>query len=302
MTKTDGLTNLMQIYYDKVFLERAEADIQYDWGAQKKKLPRNSGKTIYFNRFSSLDKATTALTEGANPAGADMSSTIVSATVAEYGNYTRVSSLFDLTSIDEGLKEHTEVLAFNAAETIDELIKAELSGGGTEQIVSGKALTAVAASDVLTALEIRKAVRTLRKAKAKMFDDGFYHAIIPTSAVYDLRADSVWTAVNTYVSTENYKQWALGALHGVKFMETNNESSQSSTVTVYHTFVFGKNAYGIVDIGSSSSPKMIVKTPGAQDTSNPLNMYSSIGWKVDAFAAKVLNSAWLVTIKSGATA
>ena len=302
MTKTDGLTNLMQIYYDKVFLERAEADIQYDWGAQRKKLPRNSGKVIYFNRFSSLAVATTPLTEGASPAGADMSSTIVSATVAEYGNYTRVSSLFDLTSIDEGLKEHTEVLAFNAAETIDELIKAELSGGGTEQIVSGKALTAVAASDVLTALEIRKAVRTLRKAKAKMFDDGFYHAIIPTSAVYDLRADSVWTAVNTYVSTDNYKQWALGALHGVKFMETNNESTEASTVTVYHTFVFGKNAYGIVDIGSSSSPKMIVKTPGAQDTSNPLNMYSSIGWKVDAFAAKVLNSAWLVTIKSGATA
>lgn len=302
MTLTTGLTQLMQIYYDKVFLERAEADIQYDWGAQKKKLPKNSGKTIYFNRFSSLAKATTALTEGANPAGADMSSTIVSATVAEYGNYTRVSSLFDMTSIDEGLKEHTEVLAFNAAETIDELIKAELSGGGTTQIVSGKALTAVAASDVLTATEIRKAVRTLRKAKAKMFDDGFYHAIIPTSAVYDLRADSVWTAVNTYVSTDNYKQWALGALHGVKFMETNNESTESSTVTVYHTFVFGKNAYGIVDIGSSSSPKMIVKTPGAQDTSNPLNMYSSIGWKVDAFAAKVLNSAWLVTIKTGATA
>lgn len=302
MTLTTGLTQLMQIYYDKVFLERAEADIQYDWGAQKKKLPKNSGKTIYFNRFSSLAKATTALTEGANPAGADMSSTIVSATVAEYGNYTRVSSLFDMTSIDEGLKEHTEVLAFNAAETIDELIKAELSGGGTTQIVSGKALTAVAASDVLTATEIRKAVRTLRKAKAKMFDDGFYHAIVPTSAVYDLRADSVWTAVNTYVSTDNYKQWALGALHGVKFMETNNESTESSTVTVYHTFVFGKNAYGIVDIGSSSSPKMIVKTPGAQDTSNPLNMYSSIGWKVDAFAAKVLNSAWLVTIKTGATA
>ena len=302
MTVTTGLTQLMQIFYDKVFLERAEADIQYDWGAQKKKLPRNSGKTIYFNRFSSLAKATTALSEGANPAGADMSSTIVSATVAEYGNYTRVSSLFDLTSIDEGLKEHTETLAFNAAETIDELIKAELSGGGTAQIVSGKALTAVAASDVLTALEIRKAVRTLRKAKAKMFDDGFYHAIIPTSAVYDLRADSVWTAVNTYVSTDNYKQWSLGALHGVKFMETNNESTESSTVTIYHTFVFGKNAYGIVDIGSGSSPKMIVKTPGAQDTSNPLNMYSSIGWKVDAFAAKVLNSAWLVTIKTGATA
>jgi len=91
---TSTLSNLMQIYYDKVFLDRAELALQYDFGAQKKVMPKNSGKTIYFNRFSPLPVATTSLSEGSGSlTGVAMSSTIVSATIAEYGNYSSVSSL-----------------------------------------------------------------------------------------------------------------------------------------------------------------------------------------------------------------
>jgi hypothetical protein len=66
--------------------------------------------------------------------------------------------------------------------------------------------------------------------------------------------------------------------------------------------VFGKNAYGIVDIGGSSNVEILVKAPSASDTSNPLNMYSTVGWKVRAFVAKTLNANWLIQIKSGVTA
>ena len=41
---TTGLTQLMSIYYDKVFLDRAEAELKYDWGAQKRNIPMNSGR------------------------------------------------------------------------------------------------------------------------------------------------------------------------------------------------------------------------------------------------------------------
>lgn len=98
LTTSSTLSGLMQIFYDKVFLDRAEMSLSYDYGAQKKTMPKNSGKTIYFNRFSPLAVATTPLTENTNPSGVDMSSTVVSATIAEYGNYTRVSSLFEMTS------------------------------------------------------------------------------------------------------------------------------------------------------------------------------------------------------------
>lgn len=291
----------MQIFYDKVFLDRAELELRYDYGAQKKTMPKNSGKTVYFNRFSPLAVATTALTENANPSGVDMSSTVVSATIAEYGNYTRVSSLFEMTSLDEGLKEHVEVMSQNAGETLDTLIAAELSAGSTAQIVGGKVLTAVAATDTLTGAEIRKAVRTLKKNKAKTFEDGLFRAIIPTSAAYDLRGNSEWLNANTYVNTDLYKNGQLGVLHGVKFAETNNEVTVSSTVTIYETYVFGKNAYGILNLAGQPEKRIVVKNPGASDTSNPLDMYSTIGWKA-YFVAKVLNSAWIIKIQTGVTA
>lgn len=300
-TSSSTLSGLMQIFYDKVFLDRAEKELRYDFGAQKKTMPKNSGKTIYFNRFSPLAVATTALTENTNPSGVDMSSTVVSATIAEYGNYTRVASLFEMTSLDEGLKEHVEVMSQNAGETLDTLIAAELSANATAQIVSGKVLTAVAATDTLTGAEIRKAVRTLKKNKAKTFDDGLYRAIIPVSASYDLRGNSEWLNANTYVNTDLYKNGQVGVLHGVRFVETNNEMSESSTVTVYHTYVFGKNAYGMLNLAGQPEKRIIVKTPGASDTSNPLDMYSTIGWK-SYFVAKVLNSAWVIVIKTGVTA
>lgn len=300
-TSSATLSGLMQIFYDKVFLDRAEMELRYDFGAQKKTMPKNSGKTIYFNRFSPLAVATTALTENTNPSGVDMSSTVVSATIAEYGNYTRVSSLFEMTSLDEGLKEHVEVMSQNAGETLDTLIAAELSGGATAQIVGGKVLTAVAATDTLTGAEIRKAVRTLKKNKAKTFEDGLFRAIIPTSAAYDLRGNSEWLNANTYVNVDLYKNGQLGVLHGVKFAETNNEVTVSSTVTVYETYVFGKNAYGILNLAGQPEKRIIVKNPGAGDTSNALDMYSTIGWK-SYFVAKVLNANWIIKIQTGATA
>lgn len=300
LTTSTPLSGLMQIFYDKVFLDRAEMTLSYDFGAQRKTMPKNSGKTVYFNRFSALAVATTALTENTNPSGVDMSSTVVSATIAEYGNYTRVSSLFEMTSLDEGLKEHVEVMSQNAGETLDTLIAAELSGGSTAQIVSGKALTAVAATDTLTGAEIRKAVRTLKKNKAKTFEDGLFRAIIPVSAAYDLRGNSEWLNANTYVNVDLYKNGQLGVLHGVKFVETNNEVTVSSTVTVYETYVFGKNAYGILNLAGQPEKRIIVKNPGMSDTSNPLDMFSTIGWKA-YFVAKVLNSAWVIKIQTGAT-
>lgn len=299
---TTGLTTLMSTFYDKVFLDRAELALTYDVGAQKKNLPTNSGKVIYFNRFSSLAMATTALTEAAVPTAVDMTSTVVSATVAEYGTYTKVGSLFNLSSIDEGLKEHAAVMGQNAGETLDTLLAAALSASNTAQLAGAKsALTAVAVTDVLSGAEIRKAIRTLKKNKAKTFGNGMFKGIVAASAAYDLRGNTEWLDASRYVDAANIKNGQLGKLYGVEFFETNNEVSESSTVTVYHNFICGANAYGTVNIGGQPGPRIYVKTPGNTDTSNPIDTWSTVGWKAN-FVAVVLNSAWIVDIKTGATA
>lgn len=116
-----------------------------------------------------------------------MTSTQVSATIAEYGSYTRISSLFELTSIDEGLKEHTEVHGYNAGYTIDTLIAAELSANATVQLAGAKTnITAIAATDTLTGAELRKARRTLMTNKALTFPGGYFRLLVQPYQTYDL--------------------------------------------------------------------------------------------------------------------
>lgn len=104
-----------------------------------------------------------------------------------------------------------------------------------------------------------------------------------------------------YTDASNIRDGQLGRLHGFEIMETNNGVTEASTVTVYHAYAFGANAYGILDLEGQPGTRIIVKKPGPQDTSNPLDMYSSIGWKA-YFVAKVLNANWILAIKTGATA
>lgn len=301
---TTGLSNIMNTYYDKVFLDRAKLMLSHDFGAQRKTIPANMGKSVIWNRFTPLAVATTPLTEGsASPSAVDMSTTQISTTMATFGNYTAVSDLFNLTSLDVNLKEHVEVHAQNCGETLDTLIRNELFTGGTAQIVAAKSnITAIGATDVMTGAEIRKAVRTLKLNKAQRFDNGYFRGIIQPNQSYDLFGNTEWlNSISIYTDPTQLKAGIVGKLHGVEFVETNNGYTQASTVTVYSCFVFGKNAYGTVSLDNQPGNRIYVKTPGPQSTANPLDVFSTVGWKA-FFAVKTLNSSWLINIETGATA
>lgn len=309
----------MSIFYDKVFLDRAKLMLSHDFGAQRKSIPGNAGTTVKWNRFTPLAVATTALTDGStNPSAADMTTTQVSAVVAGYGNFTAVSDLFNLTSLDVGLKEHVEVHGQNCGETLDTLIRNELVG--TTSIAIGSVTTTfavggtstiggIASTSVMDGASIRKAVRTLKTNKAQRFDNGYYRGIIDVNQAYDLFGNTEWlNSISIYTDPTQLKAGIIGKLHGVEFVETNNGLSFSNAggggatgITLYSCLVFGKNAYGTVSLDNQAESRIIVKTSGPQDTSNPLNIYSTVGWKA-FFAVKVLNTAWIVRIYSAATA
>lgn len=313
-----GLTQTMQLFYDRVFLTRAMIELRHDFGAQVRPIPMNSGKSIVWTRFTPLAVVTAALSEGANPTAVNMTATNVSATLAEYGSYTTVSSLYSMTSIETGLKEHIEVHGQNAGESIDQLIRTELATNGatgaTAQLPSGATLTTTSFStvhttDTLTGLEIRRAVRTLKNNKAQKFDNGLYRGIIGPYTAMDLMGNSEWLDAHRYTTSDAIERGVVGKLHGVEFVESNNQysilsggfsTSATNVANVYANFIFGKNAYGIVNIGSVSAPKVYVKNPSGNSTDNPLDLFSTVGWKMP-FACKTLNSTWIVNIMTGAT-
>lgn len=311
-----GLTQTMQLFYDRVFLTRAMIELRHDFGAQVRPVPMNAGKSIVWTRFTPLAIVTSALSEGANPTATDMSATQVSATLAEYGAYTLVSSLYSMTSIETGLKEHIEVHGQNAGESIDQLIRTELATNATAalaQFPSGataaSSFSNIHTTDSLTGLEIRRAVRTLKNNKAQKFDNGLYRGILGPYVAMDLMGNSEWLDAHRYTTSDAIERGVVGKLHGVEFVESNNQyvvlstgfsTSATNVADTYVTFVFGKNAYGVVNLASITAPKVYVKNPSGSSTDNPLDLFSTVGWKMP-FATKTLNANWVVGIATGAT-
>lgn len=300
------LTGEMMTFLVDKFLERSKANIVHAEGAKKRVHPRNSGKTMTWNRYTPLDVATTALTEATTPAESNLTGATVSATVAEYGDWVKVSSLLYGTSIDKAASEKVEVLAQQASETLDTLVRNELATGATTQFAGAKAsLSSVAASDVLSVDEIRKAVRTLKKNNAMPFEDGYFIGKVGPDTSFDLMDDSVWVNAHTYKDGKELYKGELGRLHRVRFVEASSNqyfdnNAGASSADVYSNFIHGQEAIGTVDL-SGDNMRLLVKTSDKNDTANPLNMFMTVGWKA-TFATKTLNSSWIVNIKSGATA
>ena len=299
---TTTLSNEMMTFLSADFLERSQALNIHREGLKKIKHSQNSGKTVTWNRYSPLAAATTALTEATNPSETSVTSNTVSATVQEYGMYTGVGSLLYGTSIDKAAQEKEELVAQNANETLDTLARNELFAGATTQFAAGRAsLGAITSADTLNVTEVRKAVRTLKKNNAPTYDDGYYLGKIGPDTSYDLMGDTTWVNVKTYSDKKDLYKGEVGSIHRVRFVEcSSNQKSEASTVTVYSNFIHGKEAVGEVDLAGGNL-ELIIKQSGKQDTSNPLNMFMTIGWKaVDA--VKTLNSSWVVNIKTAASA
>jgi len=189
----------------------------------------------------------------------------------------------------------------------------ELSAFATRQIVNtatvASTTSTIHTSDVITGLEIRRAVRTLKLNKAPKFAGAMYRGILNPAVSMDLFGASEWLDAHRYTTSDAIERGVVGKLHGVEFVESNASSvdlsggfstSTTDVANVYSTYVFGRGAYAMVSLDSFDSPKIYVKNPGAGDTSNPLDLWSTIGWKMP-FAAKGLNASWVIKILTGVT-
>ena len=298
---TSTLSNEMMTFLINTFLERSTALNIHSEGAKKRVHSQASGKTMTWNRYIVPAAATTALTEATNPSETNITSSTVSATLAEYGAFDKISSLLYGTSIDRAAKEKVETMAQNASETLDTLVRNELYTGGTVQYANNRAgLENIVAGDNLTTTEIRKAVKTLKKNNALVYGDGYFLGKVGPDTSYDLMGDTTWVNAHTYKDgTELYKG-ELGKLHRVRFLEcSSNQKSEASTTTVFSNFIHGQEAFGTVDL-EGNNMELIIKNSDKSDTSNPLNMFLTIGWKA-TFAVKTLNANWIVNIKSAAS-
>lgn len=315
-TKTQVITNVSgqnqlsaedKTFYERTLLERLLPQLNFYKDARKKKLPKNSGRTINFRKFNSLTAPSASLTEGKTPDGNDLSITTITATVAQEGDFIVFSDLIQMTGIDPVLTETSEMLGEEAAEVVDSRIQTALSKGTNVYFAGGATTRAgleTASTKHLTAEDIKKIVRKLKNANAKRFSDGFYHMQIDPSIAYDLMSDDAWIDVSKYAKPEQMVKGELGKMHGMKFFETTNletvNSSETGTkIPVHIAYAYGKDSYDCIDLeGGAGKPEIIVKPNGSAGTDDPLNQRASAGWK-NCFTAVITQPMALVRVETG---
>ena len=305
--KTTTLTQEMSILYERVFLDRAEYEYVFNEGAQMRSQPQNEGKQVNFTRHTPLATATTALTEGTNPAEVALTASTVSAALAEYGTSVKISRFLSLTSIDANNEEKIDVVGQNMGETIDELTRNELSTGATAQLAGGKsALTDVGITDVMSVVEIRKAVRTLKKNKAKRYQNKVASWVgkLGPDTSYDLTADGTFISADIYDnSAEKLYNGELGRILSTRLIESPNQKETAnggaSNAEIIWNFIHGRNAFGCIDL-VGDKPDLFIIPHTKIDSGNAAGRFSMVSWAA-SYVSKTLNADWLIAVKSGAT-
>ena len=394
---TAGTAYFNKQFYDKKLIETAKTRLVHASFGQKRSIPRHGGKRVEFRKYDLFTPDADALTlvEGVTPDGQTLSQSKVEAEVKQYGAYVEVSDLLDLTAYDEVLADSAELLGEQLGTVIEWVTRDAMIATTNVQYANGRTdRSEIESGDVLTVEEIRKAVRTLKKNKARMFTtspDGsvrrpHFVCICSPDATYDLQDDPLWQDVSKYSNAEQIYSGEIGRLFGVVFVESTetkvhrqtiylhprlNQSTPTSSVPlretptaeqiaylsepgndilydgdsyttrsynrdtntmvldegltfqasqafytddagaedsnhreadVHVTLVFGADAYGVIDVDGSGTMETIIKPHGSEGSGDPLNQRATVGAKVAAYAAKILNPLWIVRIEHGATA
>lgn len=315
-TGSSGLSVENKTFYDKVLLRDAKPNLVHDQFAQKRNIPANGGKTIEFRKFASLPKALTPLTEGVTPDGSLLDVTAITATVAQYGDYVKITDVVKLTTIDNVLVESVSMLGDQAGRTLDTITRDAMAAGTNVIYAGGRASRAnLTTSDKLTVALIKKAATQLKRHNTPTIN-GDYVGIVHPDVAYDLMNDQEFIEWHKYARPDELYQGEIGKIAGVRFVESteakiwnddtcptksaavpgdgSTEPQPATYYSVFSTVIVGKNAYATTDV-QGGGLQTIIK--GLGEGEDPLNQRCTAGWKAIK-TSKILNNSFMVRIES----
>jgi N4-gp56 family major capsid protein len=212
------------------------------------------GSSVALQIYTDLAKATTALSEEVDPSAVALGTpSIVNVTLQEYGNATLVSRKLQLMSLADVDPAVANIIAFNMADSIDDLAQTALLAGTNVLYATGGSTVATTTSgitsdDIITAADIRKAVAKLRTNKANGRKGSLYWCGIHPEVSHDLRAQagsSNWRLPHEYSAAENIWAGEIGNFEGAYFVESPRlakRANGASSINTYATFIAGQQA------------------------------------------------------------
>ncbi len=291
-------------FYDKKLLETAKTRLIHAEFGQKRSIPRHGGKRVEFRKYDLFTPDVEALTleEGITPEGQSLSQSKVEAEVAQYGAYVEISDLLDMTAYDEVIADSAELLGEQLGTVIEWVTRDAMCATTNVQYANEREdRNEIEPTDVLTVEEIRKAVRTLKKNKARMFSsasDGsvrrpHYVCICSPDATFDLQNDPLWQDVSKYSNAEQIYSGEIGRLFGVVFVEATEAKVYRQSFYNYTKTSLSGSADVALKLTPSASEKRYLKN------GNPI-MIGNTQYTIDSYdeATNVLTLRSAVTCQA----
>lgn len=309
-------------------LTRAQHIMVTERFAQQKTLPSNSTRTMVFRRYEPLPRATAPLSEGVPPAGRKLTFTDISVTLSQQGDLVKLTDVIVDTHEDPIVQETTDLLAEQAAETLEELRINVLKAGTNVYYANGAARNQV--NTVLTRGLLRKVVRGLKRNKAKFFSQIIkaspkvatepvgkcFFAMGHTDLESDIRDLPGFVPVEKYSESDAQITGEVGKCENIRFVLTamfdpwadvgaaNADliatTNAAAAIDVYPLIVVAPDAFATIALKGKEAINVMVVNPGKPSHSNPLGQEGSAGWKT-YFGAVILQDLFMARIETGAT-
>jgi N4-gp56 family major capsid protein len=188
------------------------------------------GSSVVFSIYSDLAQATSTLTETSDVSSIALGNpSQVTVTLNEYGSAVTTTKKLNLTSFNDVDSALADIIAYNAADSIDNVVGQVLSAGTNVIYSNGPSGTVPTASsgilpvDTMTVADIRNAVVSLRTNKALPRMGELYAAYLHPRQSADLRAETGtggFQELTKYVERTPFVAGAVGVIEGAFIVET----------------------------------------------------------------------------------
>jgi N4-gp56 family major capsid protein len=292
---TDAFTTIAALDYDQAAFNKAlwfafrEANVFDQVATVKPTSVTNPGATVTFFKQLDLAVASATLNESVDVDAVALDSDVVTVSLYEKGNAVIDTALIRLTTMIPLDTAITNVLGFNAGESMDTLARTALFAGSNVDY-SGVATSreTITPATVLASEDFRYARNRLRRLKVPKIS-GKYTAFVHPDAVYDIRREAGgigWRDVMQGGAESGVGRIytdEIGDYEGCRVIETatapiiSNAGSSPATTDVYQSLVIGDRALakGFSSAEGYGSQPITVMSP----VTDKLRRFQAWAWK-----------------------
>jgi len=236
------------------------------------------GSSVVFSIYSDLSAVTSTLVETADVSSVALGNpSQVTVTLQEYGSAVTTTKKLNLTSFNDVDAALANIIAYNAADSIDQVVAGVLTAG-TNVIYAGTSATntnGIGSGDTIAVADIREAVVQLRTNKALPRIGELYAAYLHPRQSADLRAETGtggFQELSKYVDRTPFVAGAVGVIEGAFVVETPRVpfAANSNSINVYKAVIAGREALAEAmaqDITTVIGPEI-----------DALRRFRTIGW------------------------